>query len=252
MNKWYIVSIRLTRELPDGTLKRVVEKYLFNAISFTDVEARVHKEIGEKIRGEFFIRSIQKTDYAEILDFKDCESWFKVKVTCATEDSDTGKEGKLTSNFLVSAKDVKQAPMRVEEKLKGMMATYKIESVIAVSLEGVFPFEETDDSEGFEDIEIKGSFAKKAIPISIPLVANNRETAIKEIDAIVGSDFKSKDDKAFYLVLQRGDCGCELKFKNREDVPENTVLCDEHGNPMIVYTDDTPHFKSKKKSNELK
>ncbi len=153
MSKWYEVGARFTKEFEDGTLQRVTEKFLINAESFTDVEARAYKEIGEKIKGEFFVRTVKKTDYEDVFDYKDeSDLWFKVKITAVVEDSDSGKESKITSCYLVAAKDVKQAPTRIDEKLKGLMITYKIASVIEVPIVEVFPAVEIND---FETEELK-------------------------------------------------------------------------------------------------
>jgi hypothetical protein len=144
MNSWYTVKVKFTKEFQDGTLKRVTEPYLINALSFTEAEARIYEEVGEFIRGEFVVTSIAKTDFADIFQYDDTENWFKCKVTYVTEDADSGKEKKVNNNFLVSAQNSKVAYERIEESLKGLMASYEIPAISQTQFVDIFPFEGED------------------------------------------------------------------------------------------------------------
>ena len=144
MNNWYTIKVKFIKEFNDGTLKRVTEPYLVNSMSFTDAEARIYKEVGEYTRGEFLITSIVKTELADIFHYDDAEKWYKAKVTYVTEDADSGKEKKFNNNFLVSAHNVKEAYERIEESLKGLMATYDIPSIALTQIVEIFPFEPSE------------------------------------------------------------------------------------------------------------
>lgn len=145
MNSWYTVKVKFTKEFQDGTLKRVTEPYLINSLSFTEAEARIYEEVGEFIRGEFIVTSIAKTDFADIFQYDDSDKWYKCKVTYTTEDADSGKEKKVNNNFLVSAHNTKEAYERIEESLKGLMASYEIPAIGLTSIIDIFPFESDED-----------------------------------------------------------------------------------------------------------
>lgn len=131
---WYIVKVRFTKEFQDGTLKRVTEAYLVKAVSFTDAETIIYAEVGEFIRGEFFVRSIAiQSNLVDVFQYDDSDKWHRCKVEYITED-DNGKEKKVKNNFLVSAANSLIAYERIEEQLKGMMATYEIPSVVLTSI----------------------------------------------------------------------------------------------------------------------
>ena len=144
MENWYTVKVKYNKEYRDGTIKRTTEPYLINAESFTDAEARIFREVGETVRGEFIVTSIARTDLNEIFYYDDAEVWFKAKVAYISEDADTGKEKKINQNFLVSAKNVKEAYVRIEESLKGMMSTYNIPAISETQIQDVFNFEPTE------------------------------------------------------------------------------------------------------------
>jgi len=162
MNSWHTVKVKYTKQLQDGTLKRVTEPYLVNSISFTDAEARIHQEVGEFTRGEFLVTSISKTDFADIFHYDDADVWYKAKVSYVTEDADGGKEKKVSNNFLISAHNVKEAYERIEESLRGLQVDFDIPSISITPILEIFPYvamegEELTQSESYEEEEANAS-----------------------------------------------------------------------------------------------
>lgn len=147
MQKWYTVKVKYTKQLEDGKLKRVSEPYLFAAVNFTDAESRVHKEVGANVSGEFDVTSISATDFADIFQYDDADTWFKCKVTYISEDLDSGSEKKVSNNFLVTAQNVKEAYNRIDENLKDMMVSYETPTITETPIIEVFPAEENLDVE---------------------------------------------------------------------------------------------------------
>lgn len=147
MNSWYTVKVKYTKQLEDGTLKRVNEPYLFDAVSFTDAEARVFEELGAQIRGEFLVTGISKVEFADIFHYEDAGDWYKCKVQYLSVDADSGKEKKVSNNFLVSAHNVKNAYERIEESLESMMVTFDIPAIALSPILDIFPFNPDLDRE---------------------------------------------------------------------------------------------------------
>lgn len=141
MNTWYTVKVKYTKEFTDGTLKRVTEPYLLSAMSFTEAEARIYKEVGENIRGEFLVTAMAKTDFQDIFFYDDAEDWYKAKVDYVTEDADTGKEKKIVNNFLVTAHSVKEAYERIDESLKGLMVSYETPTISKTKIVEIFTYD---------------------------------------------------------------------------------------------------------------
>lgn len=147
MSNWYTVKVKYNKEYTDGTIKRVSEPYLVNALSFTDAEARIYKEVAEYTRGEFLVTSIAQTNFDDIFHFDDAEKWYKAKITSIAEDADNGKEKRINSNYLVSAHNVKEAYERLEDSLKGLMFTYEIPTIGLTPLVEIFPYEAPEQIE---------------------------------------------------------------------------------------------------------
>lgn len=138
MNPFFTTKVKYTKQLENGTLKRVTEPYLVAAHSFTDAEARIYEELGDTIKGEFHITAISKTDVHDIFFFDDSDTFYKVKAKYQNEDIDTGKSKTTSQTFLVTADSVEQAAERIKESLSGWMVDFEIVSVVVSPIVDVF------------------------------------------------------------------------------------------------------------------
>jgi hypothetical protein len=147
MNNWFTVKVKYTKQLENGAFKRVSEPYLLAAMTFTDAEARIYEELGAIIRGEFTVTNIARTDYHDIFQYEDSDTWYKCKISfeSATEDSDKAK--KVSQNFLVGAHSVKEAFERMHESLSTMLVDFLIPSIIVSPIVDIFPYTEELDKE---------------------------------------------------------------------------------------------------------
>lgn len=144
MNSWFTVKVKYTKQLENGTFKRVSEPYLLAAMTFTDAEARIYEELGSSIRGEFQVTGIARTDLHDIFQYDDAEQWFKCKVTYDRIDEDGEKAKTISQNFLVSAAHVKEAYERIEESLATLMIDFNVVSITASPIVEIFPYREED------------------------------------------------------------------------------------------------------------
>ena len=144
MNSWFTVKVKYTKQLENGTFKRVSEPYLLAAITFTDAEARIYEELGSSIRGEFQVMGITRTDLHDIFQYDDAEQWFKCKVTYDRIDEDGEKAKTISQNFLVTAANVKESYERMEESLATLMIDFNVVSITASPIVEIFPYREED------------------------------------------------------------------------------------------------------------
>jgi hypothetical protein len=155
MNTWFTVKVKYTKQLDDGTFKRVSEPYLLAAMTFTDAEARIYEELGSIIRGEFTVTNIARTEYHDIFYYEDADLWYKCKITYQSEgdgldvesDLNPKKVKKVSQNFLVTATSVKEAFERIQESLSTLMVDYQIPSIMLTPIVDIFPFTEDLDVE---------------------------------------------------------------------------------------------------------
>lgn len=175
MNSWFTVKVKYTKQLENGTFKRVSEPYLLAAMTFTDAEARIYEELGSSIRGEFQVTGIARTDLHDIFQYDDAEQWFKCKVTYDRIDEDGEKAKTISQNFLVSAAHVKEAYERIEESLATLMIDFNVVSITASPIVEIFPYRE-------EDVQ---SPAAKKLPI---IEEEPMHTPIRQVFSASGSD----------------------------------------------------------------
>lgn len=131
---WFTCKVKYAKQTEEGTYKNVTESYLLPAYSFTDAEARIYKEKGEVIKGEFDVISLVKTNLIDIFLYEESDIWWQCKIALrATIDE---KEKESTEVFFVSAENVEQAYNRMFDSLVGF--DYKIKSIIESSIVEVF------------------------------------------------------------------------------------------------------------------
>ncbi len=147
MNNWFTVKVKYTKQLENGTFKRVSEPYLLSALTFTDAEARIYEELGAIIRGEFDVVSISRTELHDIFAYDDTSTWWKCKVTYESAEHDSEKTKKVSQTFLVSAETAKEAYERIQESLSTLMVDFNIPSIIFSPIVDIFPPSENLDRE---------------------------------------------------------------------------------------------------------
>jgi hypothetical protein len=157
MNSWFTVKVKYTKQLEDGTFKRVSEPYLVAAMTFTDAEARIYEELGALIRGEFIVTGIARTDIHDIFHYEDADVWYKCKIMYEAggdgSELDGAKAKKVSQIFLISAHSVKEAYERLKESLGGLMIDFVIPSIIVSPIVDIFPF--GDEGEDRTAVEIE-------------------------------------------------------------------------------------------------
>lgn len=122
---YMICAAKYTKQQENGSLKRVNEKFLVSAESFTDAEALMYKGLGQTVKGEFSINSIAKETINTLLSTLGGDYFFKCKVKVKED------EGKATTHiFYVTADTAKEALKRLGEDLKNYMAETEITSVV--------------------------------------------------------------------------------------------------------------------------
>ena len=139
MTTFYIATVKCDKTLESGAIKRVSEKLLVDAESFTECEAMVTEYMQPQ---EFEVAGIAKTKYCELIrkytvneegkreyEVNGDESFFGVKIFFVMLDKKSGEDKKSYTDLLVFAKDIDDARCMVISVMKETMADYTIESI---------------------------------------------------------------------------------------------------------------------------
>lgn len=141
MALWFECKVRYDKMMENGSVKKVNEPYLVDALTFTEAEARIIEEITPFITGEFSISAVKKTKISEIFFDDSADKYYMVKVNFITLDEKTGTEKKSASFILTQAVDLEGALARFKEGMKGTMAEYDIASIAETQMMDVYPLD---------------------------------------------------------------------------------------------------------------
>ena len=93
MSTWFLCKATYNTKDEDGKHKKESELLLFDAVSPTEAEALLHKELGHN--DDLEVTSITKTKYSEIINDESSKHWYSVKSDYINVDDKTFKELRL-------------------------------------------------------------------------------------------------------------------------------------------------------------
>ncbi len=145
MAQWIEVKVRQEKMTESGKTVKVTEPYLVDALSCTEAEARVVKEI-TPFTSEFNVLNVSKTKISEIFWNEDGDKFYKVKVNFITIDEKTASEKRKASYILVQASSLDEAIKNFHDGMKGTLADYEIEAITETKIVEVFRFKANNDN----------------------------------------------------------------------------------------------------------
>lgn len=125
-NMYYECTVKYDQVQQNGLTKKVSEKYLVQAVSFTDAETRFVEYITPYVSGEFDVTAIKRVPVAEIFESKQAaaDRWFRAKLAYITIDEKTGNEKRTPQEVMVKAVDFDDARDAIEEGMKGTLGDW--------------------------------------------------------------------------------------------------------------------------------
>lgn len=138
MSNWFECKVRYDKTQENGSVKKVTEPYLVDALSFTEAEARITEEQTPFISGDFSVSAVKRTKISEIFWDETGDKYYLAKLAFITIDPKTGAEKKATSLILIQAKDFKTALDNVLEGMRGTASDYEIVSITETLLLDVY------------------------------------------------------------------------------------------------------------------
>ncbi|WP_319482460.1 DUF4494 domain-containing protein [uncultured Draconibacterium sp.] len=152
MQTWFESKVKYMKVSESGSESMVTENFLLDAVSYTDAETRIIRQMQQIVRGgEFQIVDIKKSRIAEVFPFENGEWWFKAAINLVTIDEEAGKEKKIKTNYLIMADDIKEALTRLDESLEYLVIPFVVTSLAVSPIVDVFPYnpEEAQIPDGY-------------------------------------------------------------------------------------------------------
>ena len=139
---WFECKIRYEKTMEDGLMKKVNEVYVIDALSFSEAEERITKEMSSYISGEFEIVDVKIAPYREVFFADDnlSDQWFKAKLSFITIDERGDKEKRTSVMYVVNAGNINHAIKNIGEVMSGTMIDYVTTSISATKIMDVFEY----------------------------------------------------------------------------------------------------------------
>ena len=139
MSQWFETKVKYDKTMLDtGAIKSVTEPYLVDALSFTEAEARITKEMEPFVSGELTVTAVRKVRIEDVLYHEGGDRWYKVKINMITIDEKTGAEKRSASFSLVQASEFKLALDYFLEAMKSVLFDFEIVNITEMAYIDVF------------------------------------------------------------------------------------------------------------------
>ena len=137
---FFEVKFQYEKTNEDGMQKKVTEPYVVDALSFSEAETKIIKEMSVFVNGETDVKAITRAPYKEIFfdDREQADKFYKTKLDFITIDERTEKEKKTTVTYLVQADSLDGAKKNIMEVMDGTMIDYVIQSIAETKIMDVF------------------------------------------------------------------------------------------------------------------
>jgi len=141
MKNYFEAKAKYTKiDEQSGKEKNVTETYLVDAMSLTEMESRMVKELEQVVSGEFKVISGKESNISEIYPNENGDRWFKAKVSFVDIDETSGKEKKTNNYMLVESNNVDEAYSFLTECLSDMIVPFEIPSISESKIIDVFQY----------------------------------------------------------------------------------------------------------------
>ncbi len=127
------------KTLENGKVKKVTERFLVDALSCTEAEARTIEELTTYVSGDFEVTANKKVKIAEVMGDTTCGRFWLCKVAFITIDERSGVEKRTISQVLVGAPDFANAVEEFNEGMKSTMADFEIVSLTETPIKEYYP-----------------------------------------------------------------------------------------------------------------
>lgn len=129
--KYFEVGVRYQKTTENGQNKVVTEKFLLDAVSFTEAEKRITEEMQQYTNADMGVISEKITNISEVVTTEEdaADKFYKVKMNIITVGENSGRERKTPQVIIIQASSVDDARKRFDTYIKGWLTDVTLEAV---------------------------------------------------------------------------------------------------------------------------
>lgn len=144
---WYETGVKYQKMQEDGTEKVVTERYVVDALSFTEAENTIVDEMSVYVSGEMTVSNLGKAKYNEIFfsDVDDDDKFYTCKLQFIVIDDKSEREKRSNVFYLVQAKSLARALRYIDEVMGKTMIDYDIVGINETKIYDVFEHKSLSD-----------------------------------------------------------------------------------------------------------
>ena len=143
MHTWFECKVKFEKTASEGNIVKTSEAYLVDALSFTEAEERITREMKPFISGDFQVANIKRVKINELFFDETGDKWYRSKVNFVTYDEESQTEKRTAVAMFIQAADFSHALENLKKGMQGTMADYEIASITETMLMDVFKYTET-------------------------------------------------------------------------------------------------------------
>lgn len=140
----YQVKVAYERGVADNPFRKVSEVYLVDALSVTEAEARMIKELSPYVSvGDLEVKDVRRYNVADILNSPEegASTYYKARVAYLTLNERTGAEQRQVVTILIKAEGVRDAIETLLGSLESVLGEYKVFSVTETAIMDIYRYE---------------------------------------------------------------------------------------------------------------
>ena len=139
MAQWFECRAKYDKIQENGSVKKVNEPYLVDAMSFSEAEARFIECVKPYISGDFEVTVAKKTKICEVLVDLQADYFYLAKVAFVTIDERSASEKRTIAQWLIGGTDFNDAYEMLLRELNKTMADTEIVSLAQTQIMQVYP-----------------------------------------------------------------------------------------------------------------
>lgn len=140
MDKWYLCTVSYERQADNTGLHKVSESYLVDALSFTEAEERVIKEVTPLVSfGALEVANIRPMRLSLLLDDRG-DKYYRARVGFIEINQATGQERSVNTAMVVRADTLKEAVAKLADYLDEGRANYEVVGIAELDILDVYRY----------------------------------------------------------------------------------------------------------------
>lgn len=141
MSYYYEVKVTYERQTGETGLRKVCETYLVGALSFTEAEERIVKEVQPQVFSDTLeVVGVKRVKLAELhlSDDEPDDRYYRARVGILTLDERTNTEREQVVSVLVQAESLQLALDKLLQEWERMLCHYRVNSIAETQIMDVY------------------------------------------------------------------------------------------------------------------